>query len=606
MTLGLRTRLLSVTVAPLVALAALAVAGVPGWLVAAFSAAFAGLTALIVVGLLAPFQRLQSDAALALQEANLPRREADATDDGTAAVAYAVAELGRAFAVSRQAAAESERDFRETLTDAAANLQAVARTWQALPASRRPSPWAAENAALASAVGEAAAAGAAGQRRAAGLQAVLNDIATPVMVLDAKLTSIYLNAAAEDWFAHLPGRGMKHPLGSLLAEPVAADLAERNGTQPARPDEVVAWVKGGRGGVLEGSVDTADGTVSALFAAVPSRTRRANPWIVLTARDLSATKVIDANLRQLHRRLTGQRMSLLVAREAGPALDTIRTQAGLLAQAAKQAGQRERFVPKVQRILEEVGRQKIVIEQLGWLGRLSTTIVAEPDAEEVRLRAATDDVAAKLAPAFSERGNTIDLAGDAGWLMGDEEWIATVVAGLLLHANQSCERSAVAVTLSRRTSVSTADEVGEVAVQYAGPPITPAHLADIRDPFRRPNSGVSDSTGKLGFLLGLAVAHKVASLMGGGLIVDGSDGVVCLRVALPTRRRTDNRVAAGATSFVPGADAEDALGDFALGGAAAAVSTDTDTDTPLTAAHATAAPPDLASDDSIGSFFGPG
>ena len=60
----------------------------------------------------------------------------------------------------------------------------------------------------------------------------------------------------------------------------------------------------------------------------------------------------------IRRRLTGQRMSLLVAREAGPALETIRTPAGLLAQAAKQAGQRERFAPKVQRILEEVGRQK--------------------------------------------------------------------------------------------------------------------------------------------------------------------------------------------------------------------------------------------------------
>ena len=570
----------------------------------------AGVAALAASALLSPFGRLQSAAAQALRDAGYPA--SDGRGDGTGAVAHAVAPLGNELAAlgaelaaRRATLAERDRQFRGALADSAAALRALARDWRASAPVRPESPWGADNEALTDAVARVAAAGAAGQRRAAGLQSVLNDLPDPVVVLDANLAAIYVNSAAEDWFSHLPNRGLKQPLASLLAEAGPAGPDGTDGPAPAGPRDVVAWVEEGRGGGFEGLADTADGPLPTLFAALPARARRANPWVVLSARDLTASKVVDANLRHLHRWLTGQRMSLLVSRESGPALETIRTQAGLLAQAAKQAGQRERFVPKVQRILEEVGRQKLVIDQLGWLGRLSTTTVAEPESEEVRVRAVADDVAAKLAPAFAERGNTIDLSGDAGWLIADEERIATVIAELLLHANQSCESSAVAVTLGRRSAVTTSDEVAEVAVHYTGPPIGPAHAADVKDPFRRPNSSVTDATGQAGFLLGLAVAHKVAALMGGTLETDGSDGVVCLRVSVPSRGRTDSRVAAGPAAFVPGSDAEDALADFTLGGKPRPAA-DTDTPTPVAVAVTSGGPPDLTSDDSIGSFFGPG
>lgn len=602
MTLGLRNRMLTVAGLPHVVLAVVAASGSPGWLVATLAALSAGATVLTVSALLSPFGRLQSDAARAAQDAGLPTPSA--SGDGTEAVGETVAALGAELASCRATLDARDWQLRGTLTGTTEALKAVAKSWRAPEGSQRPdSPWAADNEALTDAVTLVAAAGAAAQRRAAGLQAVLNDLPDPVVVLDAKSVAIYVNAAAENWFSHLPGRGLKQPLASLLAEGGASDPANLDGPPAARPQDTIAWLKEGRGGAFEAFSDTADGALPTMFGTVPARARKANPWVVLTARDLTATKTADANLRHLHRRITAQRMSLLVAHEAGPALEAIRTQAGLLAQAAKQAGQRERFVPKVQRILEEVGRQKIVVDQLGWLGRLSTTTATEPEAEEVRVRSVADDVAAKLTPAFAERGNTIDLAGDAGWLIADEERIATVVAGLLLHANQSCESSAVAVTLRRRSAVALSDEVGEVAVQYAGPPITPAHVADIRDPFRRPNSGVTDATGKAGFLLGLAVSHKVAALMGGSLEIDGSDGVVCLRVIVPSRGRTDNRIAAGPVAFVPGADAEDAMSDFSLGGA---TSPTADSDTPPPVAVTSGGPPDLASDDSIGSFFGPG
>lgn len=614
MILGLRTRLLVAVVPPFAVLAALAAAGIPAWLVATFAALAAGLTGLAVVALLAPFEQMRTAAGDSVRRAGLAAADVQSPTfagptDGTGVVSHAVAALMDELAALRNSMVHRERQFKSTLADATEVLAGLANDWrQPVRAVRPDSPWAAENAAFAAAVAQVTGTSVAGHQRAAGLQAVLHDIPDPVLVLNAKLAAIFVNTAAEDWFAQLPGHGLKQPLAAFLAEPSAADLANVEAPPPARVEETLAWATTGRGGSFEITADTADGPVAAVLASVPAKERRAGHWIVLTVRDLTASKKIEANLRHLHRRQTGQRMSLLVARESGPSLEAIRTQSGLLAQAAKQSGQRDRFLPKIQRILEEVDRQKLIIDQLGWLGRLTTTEASTPDAEEVRLRTVAENMAAKLAPAFAERGNSIDLTGDAGWMIADEERIATVVTGLLLHANTSSERTAVTVTLGRRSTVATADEFGEIVVRYPGTALSAAHVADVRDPFGRPNSGVTDASGKTGFLLGLAVAHKVAGLMGGSLDIDGADGVVTLRVALPTRARTDNRAAARAAAVSPaelGADAQDALGDFFVGGDRA--DTRSDADTPRPAAVTVAAgPADLAGEDNLGSFFGPG
>ena len=614
MTPGLRMRLLLAVVPPFVALAAAAGFDAPPAIVAACGLVAAGLTGLAVVALTTPFDRARAFALDAAAQAGLAAPGTSAppagTSDGTGDVAWAVAALADELAAVRRELAVRDGQFRATLADAASVLNAAARDSRLPARAARPgSPWVADNAAFAAAVGNAAEAIGAGYRKASGLQAVLHDIPDPVVVLDAKLAAIFVNAAAEDWFAHLPSGGLKQPLASFLAAALPPDPAEADTASTAGPDDAVAWATSGRGGSLEATAATTDGPTPVVLSALATRQRRAGGWLVLTARDLTATKKVEANVRALHRRLTGQRMSLLVAREAGPALETIRTQAGLLAQAAKQAGHRERFVPKIQRILEEVDRQKLVVDQLGWLGRLSTTTASEPDAQEVHLRAVADDVVEKLTPAFAERGNSIDLSGDAGWLIADEDRVTTVISGILLHANQSCEQVCVYVALGRRTSVSTADELSEVVVRYSGPGVTAAHVADVRDPFRRPNSGVTDSSGKTGFLLGLAVSNKVAALMGGALDIDGTGGVVTLRVVVPSRARTDNRAAARVAvgPGEAGADARDALGDFFVGGGRPAAESVTDTPAPVTVPDSFAGgPADLAGGDTLGSFFGPG
>ena len=613
MTLGLRSRLLLVAVPPLVLLAVISGAGTPLPYVVTSAILAAGLVSLAVVALTLPFASLHdfaSDTAKRVGFDTLPPSTFGSAD-GTALVANVVAALSGQVAALRAELAARDTQFRRTLADTTEILGGMAHDHrQPTRAARPDSPWASENAALSTAVANVAAALASGHRKAAGLQAVLHDIPDPVLVLDAKFATIFVNTAAEDWFARLPGRGLKQPFADFLTDAPPADPANADTTVPAGPAETLAWASSPRGGSLESTAETSDGPIPVLISKLPTRQRQAGTWLVLTFQDLTAAKKIDANVRNLHRRLTGQRMSLLVAREAGPALETIRLQAGLLSQAAKQAGQRERFVPKIQRILEEVDRQKLVIDQLGWLGRLTTTTVSEPDAQEVRLRTVADDVAEKLAPAFAERGNSLDLSGDAGWLIADEERIATVISGLLLHANSSCERVCVSVALSRRSSVAATDELGEVVVRYPGEAVTEVHLADVKDPFRRPNSGVTDATGKVGFLLGLAVTNKVAALMGGTLQIDGLDGVVTLRVAVPTRARTDNRAAARAAVAGPsvaGIDAQDALGDFFVGGGNAVVESQASTPAPAAVAFSLASgPADLAGEETLGSFFGPG
>ncbi len=614
MPLGLRPRLLLAAVPPFGLVAAAAAAGAPGWAVAAAS----GLGGLAVAGgvvlLTAPFARLRAASAEALRQAGLTDAGAAAPPvagpgDGTGEVSHAVVTLLDELAVARLTLTERETQFRATATRTGAALSALAQDWRRVPPPADPKAGVDPRAlaSLDAGVRAAAVALAAAHRRATGFQAVLNDIPDPVVVVDARQTTQFLNAAAEQMFGRLPGRGHKQPLRAFLADP-AGRAADPDAPTPAHPDDSLAWVAAGRGGSLETVADTDDGPVSVLVTAVPVGERKSGVSAVLVVRDLTQSRRAEANTRHLHRRLTGQRLSLLVAREGGASLEVIRTQAGLLGQAAKQAGQRDRLVPKVQRILEEVDRQELVMHQLGWLGRLTTTAASEPESQEVRLRGVADEIADKLAPAYAERGNRLDVSGDAGWLIADEERVGILLTGILLHANQSCEQGRIAVRLGRRSSVTSADEVGEVVVTYPGPAPAPALIADVRDPFRRPNSGVFDSTGKLGFLLGLAVADKVAALMSGTFDVDGTADETTVRVGVPTRARSDNRLsaqaAAGTAAFVPGAGARDVLGDFMIGGGSLA-----DVDTPAPAQAVAAGHPSPtpdAEDDSIGSFFGPG
>ncbi|MGL6074580.1 MAG: hypothetical protein ACRC8S_10510 [Fimbriiglobus sp.] len=612
MKLGLRHRLLLAVVPGFLILALLGVV-MQNWAIAGLGLLFGGAAAGLIHWLTGPFERLRLAAQDSLRQAGIGEStdaEQVGPQDGTAEIAGAINTLVDQFTITRHSLAERNRQYETSLTSIGHQLQMIARDPRPQMKYFTPeSPWGDKNTTINTALITAAQNMLTAQKRSSALLAVINDLAEPILVLDSKLNVQFVNLAAEKHFGHLPNGGLKQPIRNFFTDPPSLDLAGFEPTQCLRASDAINWISQARGGSTEvvGATEEPLGTPFSL-SMVPVKSRKGPQSVVLLLRDLTQTKRAEGNSRQLHRRLIGQRISLLIGKEATPSLDVIRTQAGLLAQAAKQAGQRERFVPKVQRILEEVNRQSLVIELLAWLGRLTTTRASEPDYEEVRLRTVVDDVAEKLAPSISERGNTLDVSGDAGWLIADESRVSVMLTGLLIHANTCVERSAITLELRRRSTVNTDDEVGEVIIKFAGNDFPQAFMDDIRDPFRRANSAVFDVSGKGGFLLGPAVAHRVAGLMGGELNITSEAGKIQINVAVPTRERSDNRMTAQvvttkASDFTPGGDAQDSLADWGMGGKASEADTDDVNQTPVPSYAGDSAPVETI-DDSIGSFFG--
>jgi signal transduction histidine kinase len=270
-------------------------------------------------------------------------------------------------------------------------------------------------------------------------------------------------------------------------------------------------------------------------------------------------------------------------------------------------------VPKVERMLDELSRQEVVITLLGWLGRLTKSFGGSQELTEVRLRDQVDEVADKLRAVYGDRQNGVAVSGDAGWLIADEEWVQVLLTGLLLHANMSAKQETVKVDLRRRSVVSADGEQGEVLVRYRGTPLPEDAVADIREPFRRPNSLALEPTSELGFLLGLAVANRISGLMGGQLEVEAAGAECAVRVVVPTRSTGSRiesqsavvravQVAAGAAAgLAEPAESADLLGDFLVGGMAGEPAPAPASDTPVPVG---AAPP-LAHDgeETLGDWF---
>jgi len=293
-------------------------------------------------------------------------------------------------------------------------------------------------------------------------------------------------------------------------------------------------------------------------------------------------------------------------------LVAVRTQAALLAQASKQSGQRDRFVPKVERLLEELSRQEIVITLLGWLGRMNKSEGTSQDAEEVRLRDVIDNVANKVQPMFRERTNSLEVNGDAGWMVADESWLTVLATGLLMHANHVLENKTIHLDVRRRTGGIGQKEQSELVVRYVGKPISGELVTDVQEPFGRINSAALASSGPGGFPLGLTVASRIAKLMGGDLTFGHSDGEVFLRTTLPTCEShvPTSRVATTFGSHdEPEFESTDALGGWEMGGKIDSTSEESGNLNPEVSERLVSVPfdPDVDSmlvEDTVGDWFG--
>jgi PAS domain-containing protein len=609
MTLTLRTRLLAVVLPLFVVIAVAAAVNLPGQLVAGVAGVAALAAAAAVVLLTRPFVRLTRYAAEAAEAIGKPIATAD---DDAEQVREMIATLWRRGEETSANLAHREHQFETALYEVTTALtELVHDPRKAVTYSPPDCPWADRAAAAAAAVKAVGGQLLNATRRASGYQSVLNALPDPVVVTDGEHRVLLVNKATGDLFDLEPAEATRKPLGELFRTP-EADLWESEQAPPLGPDQLKMWLGNPTGGTCEAVAATPEegGTRVTVSVRQPAE-RGTRPFTVLLLRDLTRQMKKDSDVRLHHRRLVAQRLCLLIENEAKPALEAIRTNATLLAQAAKQAGQRERFVPKVQRMMDELSRQEVVITLLGWLGRLTKTFGSSQDMGEVRLRAAVDEVGEKLTAVYGDRNNTLNVTGDAGWLIADEEWVTVMLTGLLLHANLSCQQAAVGVELRRRSLVMADGEQGEVLVRYAGPMLPEEALADVREPFRRPNSLALESTSELGFPLGLAVANRIASLMGGQLALDAEGSGCCVRVLLPTRS-TSSRIESMAslvrgTAAVAGpieaTEAGDLLSEWTVGGVGSGLElVSTATPAPVGAA----APNDLPEGgfgESVGDWF---
>jgi nitrogen-specific signal transduction histidine kinase len=553
MKLSLRLRLIACCVPGFLLVAALAAAGVPGAIVACASVLACGLSGLGVYIAMRSFEQLH-----------------DASQGKATWPTLASSEVGPIAIKSQEledTVTQREYQLHNLMRESTISLQAFVKS-QTPTVTIPETPWMDQSEQFAKAITEAGQSLTQSRRRANVLQSVLNDLPLAVLVFDQRKQLQLMNSTAEKWFAHLPNKGLRQTLARFLVEPEASKNHDPDAPRPMQPQEVLTWLNGTRGGACLATVDGPHQSPMLVEISVASVIdRKMSQGLTIILRDVAANRQTDESIRHRQRQLIGKRLSRLVAREAIPSLESIRNAATLLAQAAKQSGLRDRFVPKAQRLLDEVGRQELIAAVLGWFGRSNTTSLGESENREIRMLDLLDDVRTKLASAFSARNNTLSIKGDSGWLFTDEEQLNVLLTGLLLYSTSSAENSEVKVELRRRSIVQAQDEQSEISVRFPGPAPSQDLLEDIRDPFRRPYSTAFDPSGNAGFVLGLAVSQQIATHLYGQFTVEAENGQVCLRLLLPTR--ADKKQVVGAAEQLTGITheaASDALEGWSVGG----------------------------------------
>jgi PAS domain S-box-containing protein len=157
----------------------------------------------------------------------------------------------------------------------------------------------------------------------------------------------------------------------------------------------------------------------------------------------------------------------------------------------------------------------------------------ELDQQMVELSAVVEQVRQDVAPQAMQKGLAlrIDLPDEMPAVLGDRERLRQVVLNLVGNAVKFTEEGMVSVTV-RSTPRAVAIEVRDT-----GCGIAPEALPHIFEAFRQVDSRLSRQHGGAG--LGLAIAQKLAELMGGQITVEsilgaGSTFALWLPIASPT------------------------------------------------------------------------
>ncbi len=619
MKLGIRLRLVMAVVPLFLVVAAVSIAGATGIQVA-IAACVAGVVALLaILALTIPFERLRLSTAEALRQAptlagNPPHdvmRE-DCSQDGTGEIAQTIWVLLDRLGKTHAQLAERDLQFKDTLSHAHASLAAIAdNSKKPLPTLAHASPWPDRNRQLRESIDSVNRKMAYAHSRVNTFNAILNELPDGVLVCDDKGQIVFLNSAA---IRMLPSgkADSKTSITQCFTTPPHSTVADPDAPKLISPKQLIEWIGHNRGDICYATADDDQGSPVAIHRCKTAPNFVLKGYKVLQIRDVALEMRESDAARQRHRRDVGHRLCLMVNNETLHSLVAVRTQAALLAQTSKQAGQRERFIPKVERLLEELSRQEIVITLLGWLGRMNKSEGTSQDAEEVRLRDVMDTVANKVQPMFRERTNTLEVSGDAGWMVADESWLTVLATGLLMHANHVVENKTIHLEVRRRSGGMGQKEQSELVVRYTGKPISAELVTDVQEPFGRINSAALASSGPGGFPLGLTVASRIAKLMGGDLTFDHANGEVFLRTTLPTREShvpTSRVVTTFRSNDEPEFEPTDALGGWEIGGKVDNSAEESGNLNPEMSGRLVSAPfdPDVDSmlvEDTVGDWFG--
>lgn len=571
MKLSLRSRLL-VALCPLFAMPALLAAlGLSVPVVLGGSLAAMAVAVAVVYWLTMPFDRLRNVAKECLNQVQADEMAAEPAwgEDGTGLIASALATQFDRMEVTQQNFSLLQEQFKHTLGSITNTLNSITPDGQHTALTQQPTDWDDINKATSTAIVRVANEIGTNQRKAVVYNSFLNDAPDPLVILDDTGRVVSWNIAAAKLFPGKDIRKKRIEFGSLFSETTAYSKESQADLKIKTRGHMKAWL--GNPGLGQCETIAANDEHTPLSVAVlHPNVRKSGPYTVVGLRDLSSYKQTELADRLQQRKIIGQRLCLLVDNEAKPCLGAMRTQASLIAQASKQVGQREKFVPKVERLLEELNRQEVVIDLLGWLGRLTKSFGTTTDNMELRLLDVVQNVADKLEHSVKERNNTLNITGDAGWLIADEDGLTSMITGLLLHANQATEKNAINFKMLRRSVPGQTGEQSELVVSYTGKLLTPEQIKDICEPFRRVESVAFDSSASNGgFFLGLAVANRIAVMLGQELEFTSEGNQQVIRAVLKTREAGSRSSIYGSkldTNYVPGAEASDMLAGWDVGG----------------------------------------
>ena len=352
-------------------------------------------------------------------------------------------------------------------------------------------------------------------RREAFLRAVFDAITDELVVLDRDLTVIRANRVAEQRWGQLVGRPYAQAFAARSDDMARDLLGLREVIERGRPRKV--------------EVKSASGRETWELAQFPIGGAEGVGGVVEYAVDVTATRLLRAQLVQSEKLSTLGEMAAGIAHEINNPLGVISMFAQLLAEEVKDTlGPESGALEKVRTIEDQATHVGQVVTNLLRFARKSEGIKARIDARAALERALSIFAHQKSARAI-EVGR--EVAAEPLPVLGDEAQLAQVLLNLLVNASHAMQGQGRLLVAARAWSAGSppppgrafGDPPGAAArvllqVRDSGHGIPPGTLERIFEPFFT-TKPVGEGTG-----LGLSVSFAIVRDHGGCVWVESTPG----------------------------------------------------------------------------------